>query len=76
MAIGRSTRVQRDTKHSELKESQNRNRELRQEIEKLELLVANLASANEVLITENRELRAAQVSKNIGRLPPPRHEEN
>lgn len=69
IAVGRSTRAQRDAKQSELKASLERNRELRQEIKMLELLVANLASENEVLIAENREFRAAIDGKNVGRFP-------
>lgn len=61
-AVGRSSRAQRDSKHEELKAARDRNRELRAEIERLELLVRNLASENEVLITENRVLRAAQAA--------------
>ncbi|CAG0929125.1 MAG: TetR family transcriptional regulator [Rhodocyclaceae bacterium] len=68
-AVGRSSRAQRDSKHEELKAARDRNRELRAEIERLELLVRNLASENEVLITENRVLRAAQAAPQVKWLP-------
>ena len=68
-AMGRSSRTQRDAKHEELKAAKDRNKELRQEIQRLELLVRNLASENEMLIMENRVLRAAQVAPNVKRFP-------
>lgn len=68
-AVGRSTRAQRDSKHEELKAARDRNRELRVVIERLELLVRNLASENEVLIMENRVLRAAQATPQVKWLP-------
>jgi AcrR family transcriptional regulator len=60
IAVGRSSRAQKDAKHEELRSALERNRELRKEIENLRQLVANLASENEVLIAENRELKAMQ----------------
>lgn len=68
VAAGRSSRSQRDAKHEHLKEAHERNRVLRKEIEKLELLVGNLASENEVLIAENRELKAISKASNIDAL--------
>ena len=66
IVVGRSIREQRDAKHDELRSALERNRELRKEIDNLRLLVANLASENEVLIAENRELKAIQkASKSI-----------
>lgn len=74
-AMGRSSRTQRDAKHEELKAAKDRNKELRQEIQRLELLVRNLASENEMLIMENRVLRATQEASHVKRFPetkPPR----
>jgi AcrR family transcriptional regulator len=68
-AVGRCSRTQRDAKHEELKTAQGRNKELRQEIEQLTLLVKNLASENEMLIMENRMLRATQGESNVKRFP-------
>lgn len=57
-AQGRSSRAQRDTKHQDLCKALDRNRALRQEIEVLRTNVADLASINEVLLAENRTLKA------------------
>lgn len=59
-AQGRSSRTQRDVKHQELSAEREKSRALRQEIEELRAKVANLASINEVLIAENRILKAKQ----------------
>lgn len=59
-AQGRSSRAQRDEKHQNLRLARERNRMLRQEIEVLRTNVARLASINEVLLAENRALRAHQ----------------
>ncbi len=55
---GRSSRSQRDAKHSELKAEREKNRALRSEVEDLLRQVASLASINEVLNIENRDMRA------------------
>jgi AcrR family transcriptional regulator len=60
-AVGRSSRDQRDAKQNELNASR--------EIERLELLVKNLASENEVLIAEKRELKAIQNAENVEPFP-------
>jgi len=73
-AVGRSSRTQRDAKHEELKTAQGRNKELRREIEELKLLVRNLASENEMLIMENRMLRATQGESNVKMFPEMRPE--
>lgn len=57
---GRSSRAQRDVKHHDLRVEQEKNRILRQEIQELRAKVASLASLNEVLLTENRVLKAKQ----------------
>lgn len=59
-AQGRSSRAQRDVKHHDLRVEQEKNRTLRQEIQELRAKVASLASLNEVLLTENRILKAKQ----------------
>ncbi|MCQ2036304.1 TetR family transcriptional regulator [Stutzerimonas kunmingensis] len=59
-AQGRSSRAQRDVKHQDLRAEREKNRTLRQEIEELRAKVASLASINEVLIAENRVLKAKQ----------------
>ena len=58
-AQGRSSRVQRDVKHQELRAEREKNRALRLEIEGLRAKVASLASINEVLIAENRLLKVS-----------------
>jgi len=55
---GRSSRAQRDVKHKDLSVERERNRALRKEVEELRKKVASLASINEVLINENRFLKA------------------
>ena len=69
-AQGRSSRVQRDVKHQELRAEREKNRALRQEIEGLRAKVASLASINEVLIAENRLLKAKQSDSKVIDLPP------
>lgn len=61
----RSSRAQRDVKHGELKAERAKNRTLREEIDALRSQVAKLASINEVLITENRTLKAKLDSPNV-----------
>lgn len=55
---GRSSRAQRDAKHQDLNTERERNRALRKETEELRAKVASLASINEVLLNENRVLKA------------------
>lgn len=57
-AQGRSSRAQRDKKQQDLRIEHDKNRLLRQEIEALRAKVATLASLNEVLLIENRILKA------------------
>ncbi len=56
-AQGRSSRIQRDEKHQDLRAEREKNRALRQEIDELRAMIASLASINEVLIAENRFLK-------------------
>ncbi len=55
---GRSSRAQRDVKHQDLSVERERSRILRKEIDELRKKVAGLASINEMLIIENRTLKA------------------
>lgn len=55
---GRSSRAQRDVKHQDLRAEREKGRALRLEIEELRAKIASLASINEVLIEENRFLKA------------------
>ena len=57
---GRSSRAQRDVKHQDLRTEREKSRALRLEVEELRAKVASLASLNEVLINENRILKAKQ----------------
>ena len=69
-AQGRSSRAQRDVKHQDLRAEREKNRALRQEIEELRAKVASLASINEVLIAENRVLKAKQSDSKVVDLAP------
>lgn len=64
-AQARSSRVQRDAKHGELKAAKERNRILREENGLLRAQVSKLASINEVLLMENRILRAKQADPKV-----------
>lgn len=57
-AQGRSSRAQRDAKHSELKSERGKSKLLRDERDALTHRVAVLASINEVLTIEVRDLKA------------------
>lgn len=57
-AQGRSSRAMRDVKHQDLLAERKKSAVYRQEIEELRAKVANLASINEVLLEENRVLKA------------------
>lgn len=61
----RSSRVQRDAKHDELKAAKKRNRILREENDVLRIQVSKLASINEVLLVENRILKAKQANPKV-----------
>lgn len=55
---GRSSRAMRDVKHQDLIAERKRSAAYRQEVEELRGKIANLASINEVLLDENRVLKA------------------
>ena len=55
---GRSSRAQRDAKHVELKAEREKNRTLRAAAEDMRRQIASLASINEVLVIEIRDLKA------------------
>lgn len=62
---GRSSRAMRDVKHQVLHAEREKNRALRQVVEELEAKIASLASLNEVLMNENRVLKAKQVDAKV-----------
>ena len=55
---GRASRSMRDMKHQDLITERKKSADYRQEIEELRAKVAKLASFNEVLLDENRVLKA------------------
>lgn len=57
-AQGRSSRATRDAKHQELTAERKKSAAYRQEIDELRIKVSRLASINEVLLEENRVLKA------------------
>ncbi|RVD78918.1 TetR family transcriptional regulator [Pseudomonas koreensis] len=57
-AQGRSSRAMRDVKQQDLIVERKKSAAYRQEIEELRAKIANLASINEVLMDENRVLKA------------------
>lgn len=61
----RSSRVQRDAKHGELRAAKEKNRALREELDALRAQVAKLASLNEVLVVENRILKAKNADPKV-----------
>lgn len=69
-AQGRSSRAQRDVKQQDLRAEREKSRALRQEIEELRAKIASLASINEVLIAENRHLKAKQSYSKVVNLGP------
>lgn len=66
----RSSRAQRDAKQAELATEREKNRELRRENASLRDQVAKLASINEVLIVENRVLKAKRKERKVVDLHP------
>lgn len=62
---GASSRQQRDAKQSQLAEERDKNAALRRELTDLHGQVAKLATINEMLLMENKELRAKQQSGNV-----------
>lgn len=57
-AQGRSSRTVRDMKHHDLIDERKRSAAYRNEIEELRAKIASLASLNEMLLEENRVLKA------------------
>lgn len=62
---GRSSRAMRDVKHQDLIAERKKSAAYRQEVEELRAKVANLASINEVLMDENRVLKAKMNDRNV-----------
>ncbi|EUC11837.1 TetR family transcriptional regulator [Paraburkholderia hospita] len=62
---GASSRQQRNAKHTELAEERQKNAALRAELEDFRGQVAKLATINEMLLMENKELMAKQRSGNV-----------
>ncbi len=67
-AQGRSSRAQRDVKHQDLVAEREKNILLREERQQLLAKIADLASLNEVLAAENRELRVMQSVPNVAKV--------
>ncbi|MDR6453468.1 TetR family transcriptional regulator [Variovorax paradoxus] len=63
--LGASSRQQRDAKQSELKQILEKNRALRQELSETEGRLAKLASINEMLLLENKTLKAMADSSKV-----------
>lgn len=64
-AQGRSSRAMRDVKHQDLITERKKSAAYRQEIEELRAKVANLVSINEVLLDENRVLKAKMGDRKV-----------
>ncbi|MDT4835832.1 hypothetical protein FQZ97_695090 [compost metagenome] len=62
---GRSSRAMRDVKHQDLLAERKKSAGYRQEIEELRTKVANLASINEVLLEENRDLKEKMIDRKV-----------
>lgn len=68
-AQGRSSRAMRDVKHQDLVAERRKSAVYRQEIEELRIMVASLASINEVLVLENDVLKAKMRDRKVVDLP-------
>ncbi|WP_165671474.1 TetR family transcriptional regulator [Metapseudomonas otitidis] len=64
-AQGRSSRAMRDVKQQDLIAERKKSAAYRQEITELRAKIANLASINEVLLDENRVLKAKINDRNV-----------
>lgn len=64
-AQGRSSRAMRDVKQQDLIAERKKSADYRQEIEELRAKIANLASVNEVLLDENRVLKAKMSDRKV-----------
>lgn len=62
---GRSSRAMRDVKQQDLMAERKKSAAYRHEIEELRAKVASLASVNEVLLDENRVLKAKMSDRNV-----------
>jgi len=66
---GASSRQQRDAKQNQLTEERQKNAALRHELDAVRSKVARLATINEMLLMENKELRARQRSGKVVDMP-------
>ncbi|MFC3941648.1 TetR family transcriptional regulator [Pseudomonas gingeri NCPPB 3146 = LMG 5327] len=64
-AQGLSSRTKRDMKHQDLIAERMKSAAYRREIQELRVKVANLASVNEVLLDENRVLKAKMNDRKV-----------
>jgi AcrR family transcriptional regulator len=64
-AQGRSSRAMRDVKHQDLIAERKKSAAYRQEIAELQAKIANLASINELLLDENRVLKAKMGDRKV-----------
>lgn len=62
---GASSRAQRDAKQDALKQERAKTAVLREELEELKGQIARLATLNEMLLVDNRSLKAAQSTGNV-----------
>jgi ATP-dependent 26S proteasome regulatory subunit len=62
---GRSSRAMRDVKHQDLSAERQKSAGYRQEIEELKAKLASIASINEVLLEENRVLKAKLKDRSV-----------
>ncbi|HHT8903197.1 TPA: TetR family transcriptional regulator [Burkholderia cenocepacia] len=69
--LGASSRAQRDAKQKELKKARDANKALLSELAESRQRIARLASINEILLLENRALKATVDSDKVAAL---RHE--
>lgn len=65
---GRSSRAMRDVKHQGLIAERSKSAAYRKEIEEMRAKIANIASINEVLLDENRMLKAKMNDRKIADL--------
>ena len=65
---GASSRDQRNAKQGKLKQEREKSKALRQERDELKDRIAKLASINEMLLLENRALRATSGNSNVVQL--------
>lgn len=63
--LAASSRQRRDAKQAELKQAREKIRELREQLDESEERAAKLASINEVLLLENRTLKAGAADPKV-----------